>query len=171
MSSSATKSRSQPHAAGSEAAPTFFTDQQNLDLLQGLVGMLAVVIVLRALSQMLSLLAFPLVFVYATMTCPSMDSFDAKKELKRVLRGADLAENDPNKPRGFLGKTLAKVTATVTAELATGLGYEETLTPFAGAATLATLRVPAANMDLYWIGAFGKWRYLYQQEIPKNKAD
>lgn len=33
------------------------------------------------------IVAFPLVYLYAAKQCPSDESFDAKKELKRVLRG------------------------------------------------------------------------------------
>jgi hypothetical protein len=33
------------------------------------------------------IVAFPLIYIYAVQQCPSDASFDAKKELKRVLRG------------------------------------------------------------------------------------
>ena len=41
------------------------------------------------LSAMMSLyiILFPLAFLYALQTCPTEGSFDAKKELKRVMRG------------------------------------------------------------------------------------
>jgi hypothetical protein len=47
----------------------------------------------------LYVLAFPVVYLYLVQNCPKMESFNAKKELKRVLRGVHLAEDDPNKPK------------------------------------------------------------------------
>ena len=47
----------------------------------------------------LYVLAFPIVYLYLVQNCPKIESFNAKKELKRVLRGAHLAEDDPNKPK------------------------------------------------------------------------
>lgn len=173
MSSAAGKHESRPQPAG-EPAATFITDQQNMDLLVGFIATLGAVAMMRVLVDamyVVYIFAFPAVFVYAIMTCPPIESFDAKKELKRVLRGYHLPENDPNKPKGFIEKAYAKVTASVTTELATGMGYEVTLYPFLGAAIVAAVRVPGANMDCYWIGAFGKWRYLFQQEITKYKAE
>jgi hypothetical protein len=70
--------------------------------------------------------AFPVVYLYAVKTCPSNESFDAKKELKRVMRGYHLPDNDPSKPKGFIGETLARVQAAATAEVAMAPGYEIT---------------------------------------------
>jgi len=47
-------------------------------------------VVLKMLSSAMFavwIVAFPLVYFYAVQQCPSDESFDAKKELKRVLRG------------------------------------------------------------------------------------
>jgi hypothetical protein len=74
----------------------------------------------------LYMLAFPILYLYAVKTCPSNESFDAKKELKRVMRGYYLPENDPNKPKGFIGETLARAQASATAEVAMAPGYEIT---------------------------------------------
>ena len=51
-------------------------------------------------------------------TCPTNETFEAKKELKRVLRGYYKSDADPSKPKNFLEKALAKVNATVEAEAA-----------------------------------------------------
>ena len=48
-------------------------------------------------------------------TCPTNETFEAKKELKRVLRGYYKSDADPSKPKNFLEKALAKVNATVEA--------------------------------------------------------
>mmetsp|Transcript_6239 Transcript_6239/g.9045 ORF Transcript_6239/g.9045 Transcript_6239/m.9045 type:complete len:109 (-) Transcript_6239:301-627(-) len=94
-----------------------------------------------------------------------------KKEIKRVLRGANLSDDDPNKPKGWLEKTVAKANASIFTELATGLGYEVTKTHMYGFATLASARVPSAKMDFYWIGAFGKWTYITAREMEKEHYD
>lgn len=51
-----------------------------------LVSMVAMKIAFQAFF-IVYILAFPLAFFYAVQQCPSNESFDAKKELKRVMRG------------------------------------------------------------------------------------
>ena len=155
-------------------APTFLSDQENKDLLMMAGYAIGAAFLMKFLFQAMFavyVLAFPLVYVYAVQTCPSLESFDVKKELKRVLRGHHLPEDHPNKPKGFLSEVYAKVAASVTTELATGLGYEVTLYPLLGAAAIAAVRVPSVRTDCYWIGVFGKWRYLFQKEILSRKSD
>jgi hypothetical protein len=48
-----------------------------------------------------------------------------------------LSKDDPQKLRGFFEDFAARATASVTAELATLLGYEISMTSFGGAAILA----------------------------------
>jgi hypothetical protein len=131
---------------------------------------LAGLIVLKVLSDStigsLLVLALPLLYVYAMQTCPTISSFDAKKELKRVLRGQHLPEDHPNKPKGFLEEMAARVAATVTAELATFPGYELEVTNLGGAGWLMDVRVPAAKLQCFWIGAFNKWTYICSFDIP-----
>lgn len=55
----------------------------------------------------------PLFYLYLVQTCPSPATFDAERELKRVLRGHYLPEDNPEKPRGWLQETMASVTASV----------------------------------------------------------
>lgn len=52
-----------------------------------LVGSMIVMKVLYSTLFAAWIVAFPLVYVYAVNQCPSDASFDAKKELKRILRG------------------------------------------------------------------------------------
>ena len=73
------------------------------------------------------IVAFPIIYLYAVQKCPSVESFDAKKELKRVLRGYHLPEDDPNKPKGLIGETLARVQAAAATEVAMAPGYEITI--------------------------------------------
>ena len=149
------------------------TDEQNKQLLQTAFYLILLTIAAKMLAATLvglSVFAIPILF-YAYQTVPSNESFDAKKELKRVLRGAHLPEDDPSKPKTWLEQTLARVQATVATEVATGLGYEVTLTSLLGFATVAFLRVPMAKVDCYWLGVFGKWRYITMRDMPENKRD
>jgi hypothetical protein len=98
--------------------------------------------------------------IYAIQTIPSNQSFDAKRELKRVLRGENLPADHPEKPKTWLEQTLSRVGATVAAEVAMGLGYEVSLTNVVGVAKVAYVRLPMAKMNCYWLGVFGKWYYV-----------
>eukprot|EP00978_Attheya_sp_CCMP212_P009829 scaffold23424_cov57-Attheya_sp.AAC.1 len=142
------------------------TPEQQRQLLQYAAGAILSSILLKVVFQAMFyvyIVALPLVYLYCVQTCPSNESFDAKKELKRVLRGHHLPENHPDKPKGFLTNALNRVQATVATEVATGLGYENIL----GAFTIAFVNVTSVERDLFWIGILGEWRYLYQREsIP-----
>lgn len=147
------------------------THDQNKQLLQYAVYFLGSIMILRALTQAVfavSLLFVPMVYLYALQSCPSENSFDAKKELRRILRGHHLPENHEAKPKGWLNETIARVNAAVTTELATGLGYEVSMRSFGGAAWLTCVRVPTNKIDFYWIGAFDKWIYVYSQNYENQ---
>lgn len=147
------------------------SDEQNIQLLKfGAMGIAGIVLLRAVLNAALILyfLALPALYLYLVHTCPAEASFDAKKELKRVMRGHHLPDNHPDKPKGFLSETLARLSATVTAEVATGLGYEITMMDMAGAAKVVCVRVPAAKMDYYWTGLFGQWYYVYASEISES---
>jgi len=107
----------------------------------------------------------PALLVCAWQTCPSNNSFDAKKELKKVMRG----DNDPNqKPAGMFERTFRNARANVGAELAAFAGYQQTMANFSGVFSVATLRLPAMDTDCFWLGAFGKWTFLFSREIPTD---
>mmetsp|Transcript_26084 Transcript_26084/g.56510 ORF Transcript_26084/g.56510 Transcript_26084/m.56510 type:complete len:167 (-) Transcript_26084:103-603(-) len=90
----------------------------------------------EAYLMIIYMVALPLLFVFAIQTCPDFESFDSKKELKRVMRGADLPPEQ--QPQGLLRKGITAVTANVATEAATSLGYETNLYNFLGAFTIAT---------------------------------
>lgn len=150
------------------------SDQQNRAIIYLGVALIGATIFLKVVASalfMIWILAFPLAFLYGIQTCPTNASFDAKKELKRVMRGHNLPEDHPDKPKGWLAENLARVAATVTTELATGLsGYEIEMWDLAGAAKVATVRVPSINAECYWVGAFGRWTYVMQREIEPRRA-
>jgi hypothetical protein len=150
------------------AEATLLSSEQNQALLKYGASFFGGLLLLRVLVQTmwgLSILALPLGYLYLVQTCPPESSFDAKKELKRVLRGHHLPESDPNKPKGFLSATLARINASVATELATTLGYEVTMVPLAGAAVVSSVRVPSAALDFYWVGVHGSWYYVYSMEL------
>ena len=102
-----------------------------------------------------------LVWLYAKQTCPKEESFDVKKELKRVLRGYHLPDTHPDKPKGYFESITARVTASVTAEIATLPGGVQVVKrPLWGVAIITTAQVPNTNMQYMWIGAFGTWYYI-----------
>jgi hypothetical protein len=147
------------------------SDEQNRELVKYAAYAIGSAIALRVFMSAffyLYILAFPAVFLYAVQTIPSLESFDAKKELKRVMRGDYLPDDDVNKPKGWLNKTLARAKASVATELATGLGYEISIMPIIGVAQLATVKVPSVNRSFYWVGAFGKWNYTCSMELESN---
>ena len=145
------------------------TSRHNLALVHSIGFVVVATSILRVImSAMFAIwiLAFPLAYLCGVQACPTNASFDAKKELKRVMRGHQLPEDHPDKPRGWLAENLARVAATVTTELATGLsGYEVEMWDVAGAAKVATVRVASINAECVWIGWFGRWTYVYQREI------
>lgn len=153
------------------AADTFVTEEQNRQLLQyGLFIILLIVAVKLVTAALIgfSLFAMP-ALIYAYQTVPSNESFDVKKELKRVLRGVYLPEDHPEKPKTWFEQAVARVQASVATEVATGLGYELTLINLLGCATLAFVRVPSARVDCYWLGAFGKWQYITTRPVQESK--
>lgn len=163
--------RASPSAANPITTIPPLSDEDKKKLIQyALIALLAATI-LKILSQaamMLSLLLVPCLYVYALQTCPLESSFDAKKELRRILRGHHLAENHPEKPKNWLDKTVARVSAAVTTELATGLGYEVTMMSIGGAAWFASAKVASSSMEFFWVGAFGQWIYVYGRKLEPN---
>mmetsp|Transcript_50311 Transcript_50311/g.151498 ORF Transcript_50311/g.151498 Transcript_50311/m.151498 type:complete len:135 (-) Transcript_50311:1255-1659(-) len=91
------------------------------------VGLTVVLKVLAMIAMPLFVVAFPLVYISALQSCPQNESFDAKNELKRVMRGQNVPEGQPSKPKGLIAKTFKNLQATVQTELATSMGYEVTL--------------------------------------------
>ena len=161
-----------PSVAATENQP-FIAEEQNKQLLQFALSLVAVAVAVKLLAA--ALFGLPLfavlILFYACQTVPSNSSFNAKKELKRVLRGDNLPADSPDKPRTWLEQTVANVKATVATEISTSLGYELTLMSLGGFATIACVRVPAAQVDCYWLGAFGRWQYITMKEIQDTKQD
>lgn len=169
--SSATPKKSNKTANVVDEAKEFLSDEENKPLIQyGLMaigGAVAIRIVLSMLSSF-AILLLPLLYFYLVSSCPKASSFDGRKELKRVLRGKHLPESHPEKPKSYVEKLAAKVTATVTTELATLPGYDLEMTPFFKsnpAVILSIMTVPTISAQYYWVGANGKWYFLFSREV------
>mmetsp|Transcript_6234 Transcript_6234/g.9587 ORF Transcript_6234/g.9587 Transcript_6234/m.9587 type:complete len:286 (+) Transcript_6234:71-928(+) len=161
-STSTSTSRSMPSRPSEETVP--LSDEQKFELMKYAGYTLSAALFVRLLLSGLSFLSFlvlPALFLYAVQTCPSQESFDAKRELKRVLRGHHLPEDHVDKPKGWLNETIARVQAAVSTELATGLGYEVEMTGMANAVWLSSVYVPSVEKKFLWLGCFGKWTYLF----------
>jgi hypothetical protein len=131
-------------------ADTQFLVQYGGAFLLGLIILKSIINIFSSLSFFLA----PLLYLYATQTCPTVESFDVKRELKRVMRGAHLPEE--KQPQGFLERTMNRVAASIGTEWATSLGYELSVDDYWGAGRVAWVRVPVAGMDFCWVGAFGE---------------
>jgi len=112
-------------------------------------------------------------FWYLHQTCPSDDSFDAKRELKRVLRGHHLADNDPNKPKGFFRKRMARLGATLQTEIHTAMGQQHatTISPIATIAKVARIRVQQSNREYTWIGIANRWIFYRCNDISEEHCE
>eukprot|EP00543_Licmophora_paradoxa_P008979 CAMPEP_0202442804 /NCGR_PEP_ID=MMETSP1360-20130828/2165_1 /ASSEMBLY_ACC=CAM_ASM_000848 /TAXON_ID=515479 /ORGANISM="Licmophora paradoxa, Strain CCMP2313" /LENGTH=292 /DNA_ID=CAMNT_0049058261 /DNA_START=28 /DNA_END=906 /DNA_ORIENTATION=- len=161
-----TTSSATPTATG--GVQSQFSQEQNQLLLKYAGFAIAFAVAVKALMNAvfaLYIILLPILYLYALSTAPHEDSFDAKKELKRVMRGHHLPEDHPDKPKGWFSETLSRMQAAVTTELATGLGYQITMTSLGGAAIVTRVDVPSVNQCFYWVGVFNKWRYLFCMEL------
>jgi hypothetical protein len=164
-------SSSNANSNGGDSAA--WTPEQHKQMFQMVGGAVAAAVAVRIVLQTLTLLyvlAIPALYLYLLSTCPPEESFDAKQQLKRVLRGAHLPENHPDKPKGMLSEALARLQATVATELATLPGYEVTQTNLLGAVVVSCVRVPTAAMDFYWVGAANRWFYVTSVQLSSDDA-
>jgi len=83
----------------------------------------------------------------------------------------NLPEDHPDKPKDWLSQTLARVAASVTTEVAGLGGYEVTMTDYLGACKVASVNLLAANQVFYWVGVFGKWRFVTRRDVESDKND
>lgn len=152
-------------ASSGSTTPTLLSDEENKQLLKMAFYVICLSVLLKVVLTSawaaFYLLILPVLILYAMQTIPSNPSFDAKRELKRVLRGENLPADHPEKPKTWLEQTLSRVGATVAAEVAMGLGgYEVSLTNVLGVAKVAYVRLPMAKMNCYWLGIWGRWYYV-----------
>ena len=154
VATAATASRRGVGGGGSRAT---LSDEDNKMLLTcaGLcVGVLVAARIIATAATLPVVCLLPLLYMYLLSNCPSTESFDAKKEIKRVMRGHHPPKE--RQPRGLFEQGLNRLAATVTTELATSLGYEMETMEFGGAATFMSVKVPVAGAEYYWLGIAGE---------------
>eukprot|EP00579_Thalassiosira_antarctica_P000986 CAMPEP_0201869406 /NCGR_PEP_ID=MMETSP0902-20130614/2930_1 /ASSEMBLY_ACC=CAM_ASM_000551 /TAXON_ID=420261 /ORGANISM="Thalassiosira antarctica, Strain CCMP982" /LENGTH=143 /DNA_ID=CAMNT_0048394905 /DNA_START=30 /DNA_END=458 /DNA_ORIENTATION=- len=105
---------------------------------------------LAVVSRLATALAAPVMGFYLFSTCPTSDSFDGKRELKRVLRGDKLPEDHPDKPKGFFEKTLAKVSAAIEGEAAALAGCKVEIMDLWGIIKIASIQHPITKTAYFW---------------------
>lgn len=168
-SSSARRSSSNSPAAYNAPHTNPLSNIDNENILQysmmGLAALIVLKIVVNALSN-LAFLLLPLLYFYASSNCPTSESFDVKKELKRVMRGAHLPEEQ--QPKGWVEQKLNRLAASISTELATSLGYEVRMTDYWGIARVSAVKVPVAGQEFYWIGIVNRWQYIGQRELRSS---
>jgi len=144
-------------------------NSNNVDSTQFLAGAIVAILFTSLLINLIKictrvLFIFIPLYVVMVCTCPHASDFDAKKELKRILRGSDLPDDHPDKPKSWLEKTAAKISASVQVELTTAAGYEVSIENYFNAFQVALVRVHAINSEFVFIGCLNKWMKLYDRQ-------
>jgi hypothetical protein len=98
------------------------------------------------------------------LTLPPVSSFDAKKELKRVLRKDQLPAEHPDKPKGWFEKMATKAAASVAGELLASAGYEVRSATYLGLAHVVEVDLDATGTRCRWVGAFNKFYFIGQSD-------
>ncbi|KAL7500325.1 hypothetical protein ACHAWT_010491 [Skeletonema menzelii] len=135
-----------------------------------LVGTFVAARCLAVVSRLATALAAPICGFYLMSTCPTNETFDSKKELKRVLRGFYKSDADPSKPKNFFEKALAKVNATVEAEAAALAGCNVEIIDLLGLVKIASINNSITQTSYYFLGAVNKWRYIMAKDFPGKET-
>lgn len=159
MASNSRDSEAKPDPTAEQPPPSELT---TIGL--SLLGTFVAARCLAVVSRFATALAAPALGFYLFSTCPTGDSFDGKRELKRVLRGEKLPEDHPNKPKGFFEKAFAKVSASIEAEAAALAGCKEEMVDIYGLVKVASIQHPITNTTYFWLGAVNKWRYVMARD-------
>jgi hypothetical protein len=159
-----------------DALPEFsnIKKQQLEEYIKIILVVLISIIVLKiiASSMILMILILPLGYVHGVSTCPPPESFDAKQQLKRVLRGYHLPDSHPEKPKGVLEEWTARIKASITTELVTLPGYTIEMLPLPSvqpACIWIAVEIPTSNLNCYWIGWNHRWYYIGSREMTANR--
>lgn len=154
---------SQPRSSSTSQTTARETAEEKLvkdaSLLLTLIAAAIVFLNALAASFTLYMSLLPILYFYGLQTCPSRASFDTKRELKCVLRGDQLPEDHPDKPKTGFGAFMKGAMATLTSELATLPGYQLEMMSIWGAAWIVTLTLPTSDLACVWIGCNNKWYY------------
>jgi hypothetical protein len=130
-------------------------------------------LLLKALAASISIYVamLPVLYIYGINTCPPSSSFDAKQQLRIVMRGDTLPENHPDKPKANSNpfeSFFATAKAAIASELATLPGYSIDIASLMGAALFATVTMPTADLECYWLGCNHHWYYWGSKKISEQ---
>ena len=126
-------------------------------------ALLVTMVAARVVANNRALALFVPLGIAMRVTLPPLESFDAKKELKRVLRKDQLPDQHPDKPKGFFEKLATKAVASVTGELLTSAGYTLRTKTYFGVVHVCEVDLDATNTKCRWLGAFNKFYFVGQQ--------
>lgn len=173
--STTTNSSSPPQRSTTSNRSTSDIDNEKILKYGGIVIAGAVLARILATPFIGPFVLLPLLFLFLVHTCPVAGTFDAKKELKRIMRGHYLPEEHPKKPKGMFQETIARLAATVTTEVATGIaGYSvqtmslppipAVLESVGPCCILQTVYVPSIQFTYYFLGVHNRWYLVHQIE-------
>ena len=140
----------------------FDTSDPNFPFIIGGI-VLIVVMALKVLAAFRSFLIIVPIYLLFKNTQPS--DFDAKKELKRVLRKENLPEGHPEKPKGWLEKMASKAAASLAGEAMTAAGYKISHTQLLNCIKIVEVELDVDGSTLVWVGALNKWYFLRKVEV------
>lgn len=138
-------------------------DEHTVVILKYILAAVGVLTALKTVAQTilyLTLAATPVIYFYLKATCPTIDTFDAKEELKPILGGYHLPAEEQDR-RSSWEKMLSSAKASVTAEYSALVGDTQTeFTHFFGVVIVA--KVTCQQQSYYWLGARQEWTFLYK---------
>ena len=141
------------------------------DGLKALAALAAAGLLLKAIAASITLYIalIPLVYLYGVQTCPPASSFDAKQQLRTVLSGENLPDDHPEHTKsGTFAGLFAQAKAAITTELATLPGYTVDIATLGGAACFATVTMPTADRECYWVGCNHRWYYWGTKKLSET---
>ncbi len=133
-----------------------------------LVILLALVKLFMTMLRYIILALIVLMFALA-ITLPPTESFDAKRELKRVIRDERTVDNVTEKP-GFFERAFRRAEASVTGEILSIAGYKVSIDTYYNLINLSKVTYSATNSTCIWVGCFNKWYFIgnFHDESKKS---
>ena len=164
MTGSLTASADEATPLDAEKHPESSSDNDLLLLVIGVV--LAAVVVSSILSHVGVLAVFALLLgIGLWRTIPTEESFDARKELKRVKRGKHLPDGHRDKPKSWAEKKLKNIQTAVTTGLTEAVNGYDVKFESLGICKLAIVRDLTTGEVCCWAGVLGKWRFELGQKL------
>lgn len=148
----------------SELAPLMFL------ILSAMVAARCLAAVFRISTLLVPLLVASAMGFYLFSTCPATESFDGKRELRIVLKGYETPKDHPNKPKGFLGKAMTKLSTSIEAEAAALAAVRVEMLNVGGVFKIASIQDPFTKKVYFWLGAIHKWRFIVAKYDPIERT-